>query len=1347
MLPVVWLLLTVLIPVTGQAELIEESGSLLEFIAGTDAGNCAYNNWISHTSEANELPLETGNFAPPELDQETNGFGAYQVVDDLNWRTADGIITTWSVIFRALFQGDIETADDSLAESWFADKYEIVQLDDNPVEYLILREVLNPGYSDNNGTPGDLGDDVTGSFDLGWGLYVFNPTASNPQVIIEVVHPSTDYIAPYIAIDAFLTIGASCLFINGASRHIAWSGGEYSSETSLSDPSRNARTPFHEAHKAAVDLIDGEFVIQVHSYNAHPLHIGIGSVQLTVERENRRHPNAPLMNWDHIDLISLTPNPPVPSGENWPYSEVAMVDYYTAYYDTVYANIVCYPNSYKYRGYIPIPNDVDLPGTIDNNQMVDCHDGHDFVNDHENWLHIEFDEFPDVVRLDPVDILDFYDYDEENLAVPTYENYAEVVHYYRPVFTAVKDYFEYQPSQAASLNEEATFPDFYMGIDPDCAYENWVSHISEGIADPGYNDYGPDLLDRQTNGFGNFQLIPEDVGGDSLLENWKSIFEAFIQGNTGTVQSLLTSSRLGDIYELVTFSDGNIVLREVLNDFYFDDNGNEDGSDDVTGSFDYGWGLYVYNPNATCPKVVIEVVHPCDDYIAPPTALDAFQTIDAGFLFVSGVGREVVWTEAAPYWNSKSLSDPSRNGRHPFQMAHEAAVDQIAGELVIQIHSYDTEPETDPNPRADWRSVLLSVTDDLYPNQPLMDFAEYFDIISLTPEIPVLQNSIGGIDHDSVTVQEYYGAQYSNFPLYQYRGYEDASYTIDNSIGLPGYGESQQMLYSHIGHDDNNDLENWLHLEQDEFPGVIEETEEISVADFYNAGSSVPTYENFADAVDYYHPFYDAISAYYVRFVVSRLEWVMIGIPTIVPNGDQDLLFGGDFLNTDPGSQNWRVSRWDVADNQYIRYQELELQDEDLGDPADFAPGLGFWVIQDVADNCILKIEQNQLTGIVDQTDRYGVAVNPPLNENRGLTQIANPFHYPYDWRETHLLVDGDDYDIAAAADSNWISGYAYTWNSSSENYVLFNFTGGEPYTIDTWQGFWFEQFDNEMDIEVMFTPLSMQDAPQANPPRRDDRNGKSKKDEWALKLSVETTDGDYRSDNNIAGVNRQSEDDYDFLDAIEFTPMASRYVQLYFPHPDWEVMAEKFTYDYRTTRFNEPKIWEFTVKVSNLPNREFDVSWSNIGEMDNRLFLRLEDGEEEMLCDLREADAYRFRSDSTNNQEIDFRLTVGRSRGRIPQDVEVSLDPVVNQFGIVSVYPNPFNTTAIIRFGLPYPGNVSLQVYNLAGQQVTTLYKGHMQAGMHSKTLTASDLPSGLYFVRLKASDQVFTQKVMLIR
>ena len=49
--------------------------------------------------------------------------------------------------------------------------------------------------------------------------------------------------------------------------------------------------------------------------------------------------------------------------------------------------------------------------------------------------------------------------------------------------------------------------EFFGGTAPEIAYNNWVSHVTEGIASDGYNDYGSDWLDVQTNGFGNHFTI------------------------------------------------------------------------------------------------------------------------------------------------------------------------------------------------------------------------------------------------------------------------------------------------------------------------------------------------------------------------------------------------------------------------------------------------------------------------------------------------------------------------------------------------------------------------------------------------------------------------------------------------------------------------------------------------------------------------------------------------------------------------------------------------------------------------------------------------------------------------
>lgn len=96
--------------------------------------------------------------------------------------------------------------------------------------------------------------------------------------------------------------------------------------------------------------------------------------------------------------------------------------------------------------------------------------------------------------------------------------------------------------------------------------------------------------------------------------------------------------------------------------------------------------------------------------------------------------------------------------------------------------------------------------------------------------------------------------------------------------------------------------------------------------------------------------------------------------------------------------------------------------------------------------------------------------------------------------------------------------------------------------------------------------------------------------------------------------------------------------------------------------------------------------------------------------------------------------------------DPEVQVT-IPDEFYLSPAYPNPFNAMTVITYGLPVALHASLQVFDLAGRRVSTLINGNLQPGIHTTIFTANNLPSGLYFVRLKASDHVYTQKVMLIR
>jgi hypothetical protein len=85
--------------------------------------------------------------------------------------------------------------------------------------------------------------------------------------------------------------------------------------------------------------------------------------------------------------------------------------------------------------------------------------------------------------------------------------------------------------------------------------------------------------------------------------------------------------------------------------------------------------------------------------------------------------------------------------------------------------------------------------------------------------------------------------------------------------------------------------------------------------------------------------------------------------------------------------------------------------------------------------------------------------------------------------------------------------------------------------------------------------------------------------------------------------------------------------------------------------------------------------------------------------------------------------------------------------------YPNPFNPSTEIGFALPAPGSVEIEVFNVLGQRVNTLFSGELPAGEHSVTWQGDDaegrqVSSGVYFYRLTTdSDFTDTKKMLLVK
>ena len=69
------------------------------------------------------------------------------------------------------------------------------------------------------------------------------------------------------------------------------------------------------------------------------------------------------------------------------------------------------------------------------------------------------------------------------------------------------------------------------------------------------------------------------------------------------------------------------------------------------------------------------------------------------------------------------------------------------------------------------------------------------------------------------------------------------------------------------------------------------------------------------------------------------------------------------------------------------------------------------------------------------------------------------------------------------------------------------------------------------------------------------------------------------------------------------------------------------------------------------------------------------------------------------------------------------------------------------MTLAVPLAGKVSVQVYNIMGQVVATLVNGHMDARTYSLKWDASNVSSGLYFVKAETAGSVTTQKLVLMK
>ncbi|MCE5248684.1 T9SS type A sorting domain-containing protein [bacterium] len=102
--------------------------------------------------------------------------------------------------------------------------------------------------------------------------------------------------------------------------------------------------------------------------------------------------------------------------------------------------------------------------------------------------------------------------------------------------------------------------------------------------------------------------------------------------------------------------------------------------------------------------------------------------------------------------------------------------------------------------------------------------------------------------------------------------------------------------------------------------------------------------------------------------------------------------------------------------------------------------------------------------------------------------------------------------------------------------------------------------------------------------------------------------------------------------------------------------------------------------------------------------------------------------------------------KGIITSQVAVE-EAVPAAFTVAQNVPNPFNPSTTINFNTAQAGNVTIDVFNIAGQQVATIADKFMSAGSHSVTWDASGVSAGVYFYTVRSGQFSKTMKMTLLK
>ncbi len=126
----------------------------------------------------------------------------------------------------------------------------------------------------------------------------------------------------------------------------------------------------------------------------------------------------------------------------------------------------------------------------------------------------------------------------------------------------------------------------------------------------------------------------------------------------------------------------------------------------------------------------------------------------------------------------------------------------------------------------------------------------------------------------------------------------------------------------------------------------------------------------------------------------------------------------------------------------------------------------------------------------------------------------------------------------------------------------------------------------------------------------------------------------------------------------------------------------------------------------------------------------------------------YSFVDASNHGGKVSYRLKQIDVDGSFNYSMVVELNTsLVKEFMLEQNYPNPFNPTTVISYSIPTDSHVSIKVYDVLGNLISTLVNKNQTTGIYKVDFDANELNNGVYFYKIQAGNFTSVKKMLLLK